>query len=80
MVTGVVVLLLSLELEPPPPPLLCPVIMMDFSPYIPEPSLAVARTVTVPLAVAVSRPELLMLAPLPLEIDHVTVLLVAFTG
>ncbi len=51
-------------------------------PYIPEPSLAVALAVTVPLSVAVTSPvEAFMDARLePLVIDHVTVLFVAFEG
>jgi len=47
-----------------------------------EPSFAVALTVTAPLAVAVSKPAVLIAAPPvpPGCTDHVTVLLAAFAG
>ena len=41
----------------------CPLMVIVISPYLPEPSLAVAMTVTVPLDVAVSSPDALMDAP-----------------
>ena len=50
-------------------------------PKIPEPSLAVALAVTVPLSIAVTRPLVLIIAwPVPLTSDQVTDLTVAFTG
>ena len=50
-------------------------------PYTPEPSFAVAFAVTIPLSAAVTRPELFIAASeLPLTIDHVTDLSVAFEG
>jgi hypothetical protein len=46
-----------------------------------DPSLAVARAVTVPFDMAVTRPDVLIEAcPVPLEIVQVTVLFVAFDG
>ena len=50
-------------------------------PYTSDPSLAVARTVTVPFLIAVKRPvEFIEAAPLSLMIDQVTVLFVASAG
>ena len=52
--------------------------VMTSVPKIPDPSLAVARAVTVPLLIAVTRPEPLIVAdPVPLARDHVIVLIVA---
>ena len=57
------------------------VILISSVPNIPEPSVAVAVAVTVPLLMAVSSPPRLMVAsPLPLITDQVTVLLVADSG
>jgi len=50
-------------------------------PETPEPSVAVAFAVTVPLATAVTSPKELMVAcPVPLVTDQVTVLLMASEG
>src|SRR5665648_244027 len=50
-------------------------------PLTPEPSLAVALAVTVPLSTAVTRPAAVIVAwPVPLTNDHVTVLSVALDG
>ena len=46
----------------------------------PLPSLVVAFTITVPLAIAVNKPLLLMLAIEFLSTDHVTEVSVAFLG
>ena len=54
---------------------------MTSEPTTPLPSVAVALAVTVPPATAVTSPVLLIVAwPVPLTIDHVTVLFVAFVG
>ncbi|MNO07255.1 hypothetical protein D3C81_2293710 [compost metagenome] len=48
---------------------------------IPEPSFAVALTVTVPAPIAVSKPfELIVAIPTPSATDHVTLVFVAFVG
>ena len=50
-------------------------------PKTPDPSFAVALAVTVPLFIAVTSPEELIVAiPEPFTIDQVTLLLVAFAG
>ena len=57
------------------------VIVITRVPVTPDPSLAVATAVTVPLAIAVTSPVVFIVdCPVPLTIDHVTVLLVASTG
>jgi hypothetical protein len=54
---------------------------MTRDPTTPLPSLAVARAVTVPYDTAVTNPvELIVAWPVPLTIDHVTVLFVASAG
>ena len=58
-----------------------PLIVITSEPTTPDPSLAVALAVTVPLDTAVTSPVLLIVAcPVPLTIDHVTVWFVAFVG
>src|SRR5664279_4196915 len=57
------------------------VIVITMLPYTPDPSFAVALTVTEPLSIAVKRPALLIVARLdPSKIDHVTDLSVALAG
>ena len=57
------------------------VMVITSVPVTPDPSLAVATAVTVPLVIAVTSPVLLIVAcPVPLTIDHVTVLFVASEG
>ncbi|OPX92028.1 MAG: hypothetical protein A4E52_00172 [Pelotomaculum sp. PtaB.Bin013] len=55
--------------------------VISFSPNLPEPSFAVAFTITVPFFTAVSKPAVLIVAsPVPLVIDHVTLLFDALAG
>ena len=59
----------------------CPLIVITNVPVMPEPSFADALTVTVPLAIAVSKPVALMLAlPVPATTDHVMDWFVAVVG
>lgn len=59
----------------------CPLMVTVASPYTPVPSCAVALTVTVPFAVAVSRPvELIDALPVSFVTDHVTAGLVTLAG
>ncbi len=56
-------------------------IVMTRDPTTPLPSFAAARAVTVPLAIAVTSPDELIVAwPVPLTTDQVTVLFVASEG
>jgi hypothetical protein len=74
--------------KPPAPVTVIPVtgiiwleIVIIRVPKTPEPSLAVALAVIVPLSTAVTSPFVLIVAcPVPLTIDHETVLFVALTG
>jgi hypothetical protein len=74
--------------EPPAPVtvmpvtgIICLVIVITKLPKTPEPSLAVALTVTVPLSIAETRPEEFIEARLaPVTMDQVTVLFVASDG
>ena len=61
--------------------MICPLMVITSSPYTPLPSFAVALAVTVPLATAVTTPDVLIVAwPVPLVMLQVTVLFVAFVG
>ena len=69
------------EIAMPVTDILCPVILITKVPWTAEASFAVAITVTSPFSMAVTRPaELTVASPVPLIIDQVTVLSVAFAG